>query len=89
MKEINTGMNTGDDKKDQKLNPTSNAFTITIKNYQREEVLRNMENLRKSVKLQKRANPLEKLMARMIKNEHDTPKQQPKPNTQLKSMKGL
>jgi hypothetical protein len=45
--------------------PISNAFTLNIKN-QRKEVLKNMENLRKSVKLKKRANPLEKIITKLM-----------------------
>ena len=47
-----------------------NAFVINIKN-EREEVMRNMENLRKSVKLKKRANPLEKNMIKISKLSSD------------------
>ena len=50
----------------KKSNPTDNAFTVTFKN-QREEVLRNIETLRKSVKLKGRPNPLEKIMTKMAK----------------------
>lgn len=52
----------------KKSNPTDNAFTVTFKN-QREEVLRNIETLRKSVKLKGRPNPLEKIMTKMAKQE--------------------
>ena len=59
-----------DPKKDHKKAAISNAFSINIKN-ERKEVIKNMENLRNSVKLQKRANPLEKLMSKMIKHEQE------------------
>ena len=36
-----------------------------------------MENLRKSVKMKKRANPMEKLMSKMIKQEIEGPKGTP------------
>lgn len=48
--------------------PISNAFTLNIKD-ERQEILKNMENLRKSVKLKKRANPLEKIMSKLCMNE--------------------
>ncbi len=54
-----------------KIAPISNAFSLEIKN-QREEALKNMEHLRQSVKLQKRANPLEKIMNKLIGNERDS-----------------
>lgn len=54
-----------------KIAPISNAFSLEIKN-QREEALKNMEHLRQSVKLQKRANPLEKIMNKLIGNEKDS-----------------
>jgi hypothetical protein len=41
---------------------------MNIKN-QREEALKNMEHLRQSVKLKKRANPLEKIMTKLLHNE--------------------
>ena len=47
---------------------TDNAFTVNFKN-QREEIIRNIENLRKSVKLKGRSNPLEKIMSKIAKNE--------------------
>jgi hypothetical protein len=53
-----------------KITPISNAFSLEIKN-QREEALKNMEHLRQSVKLKKRANPLEKIMNKLIGNERD------------------
>lgn len=53
-----------------KIAPISNAFFLEIKN-QREEALKNMEHLRQSVKLQKRANPLEKIVNKLIGNERD------------------
>lgn len=52
-------------KKDFKLVPISNAFTLNIKN-EREAVIQNIENLRKSVKLKKRANPFEKILTKLI-----------------------
>jgi hypothetical protein len=51
--------------KDKKIIPISNAFTLNIKN-EREEALKNLENLRKSVKLQKRSNPMEKIVSKLI-----------------------
>ena len=53
-----------------KITPISNAFSLEIKN-QREEALKNMEHLRQSVKLKKRANPLEKIMNKLIGSEKD------------------
>jgi hypothetical protein len=53
-----------------KITPISNAFSLEIKN-QREEAIKNMEHLRQSVKLKKRANPLEKIMNKLIGNEKD------------------
>ncbi len=59
-----------------KMAPISNAFSLEIKN-QREEALKNMEQLRKSVKLKKRANPLEKIMNKLMITEKDlTPSKQ-------------
>ena len=51
-----------------KIAPISNAFSLDIKN-QREEALKNMEHLRQSVKLKKRANPLEKIVSKLMHNE--------------------
>jgi len=68
--QINKGVQEVNPKKDIKNAPLSNAFSINIKN-EREEVAKQMDNLRKSVKLQKRANPLEKLMSKMIKHEQE------------------
>jgi hypothetical protein len=45
---------------------TDNAFTINLKNH-KDEILADMEGLRRSVKLQKRANPLEKKMMNTMK----------------------
>jgi hypothetical protein len=53
------------DKEERQMAPISNAFTLNIKN-ERHEVLKNMENLRKSVKLKKRANPLEKIITKLM-----------------------
>ena len=54
-----------------KIAPISNAFSLEIKN-QRDEALKNMEHLRQSVKLKKRANPLEKIMNKLIGNDRDS-----------------
>ena len=52
-----------------------NAFNLNIKN-KKEEVMKDMETLRKSVKLKKRANPLEKQMSKLaqkaVKEEQKT-----------------
>ena len=49
----------------KKVSSISNAFNLEIKN-QREEALKNLEQLRKSVKFAKRANPMEKIMSKLI-----------------------
>lgn len=56
------------DLKNAKIAPISNAISLNIKN-ERKEVLKNMENLRKSVKLKKRANPFEKIVSKIINSE--------------------
>ena len=52
-------------KKDHRIIPISNAFKVEIKN-EKQEVIKNMENLRNSVKMKKRANPFEKIMNKLI-----------------------
>lgn len=52
----------------RKVEPISNAFTLNIKN-EREEVLRNIEILRRSIKLKKRSTPLEKIMSKILNND--------------------
>ncbi len=56
--------------KDRKQAAISNAFQLNLKN-QKEEVLKNMENLRKSVKMKKRANPLEKIITKLKMPEYE------------------
>ncbi|CDW79969.1 kinase superfamily protein isoform 1 [Stylonychia lemnae] len=67
-----------DQKSAAKNQSISNAFTLDIKN-QKEESQKNIDNLRKSVKLKKRANPLEKIITKLIISEVD---EQPTPNFQ-------
>ena len=61
-----------------KIAPIENAFMLDIKN-QRKEALNNMESLRLSVKMKKRANPLEKIMSKLMSNENDNIRHKPPP----------
>ncbi len=65
-----------------KIAPISNAFSLEIKN-EREEALKNMEHLRQSVKLKKRANPLEKIINKLIGNDRESMIPLEIPNTPL------
>jgi len=56
--------------KDKKLIPISNAFTLNIKN-EKSQACKNMENLRRSVKLKKRANPLEKILTKLAMTDEE------------------
>lgn len=61
-----------------KIAPIENAFMLDIKN-QRQEALNNMETLRLSVKMKKRANPLEKIMTKLMSSENDLMRHKPPP----------
>jgi hypothetical protein len=52
---------------------------LDIKN-QREEALKNMEHLRQSVKMKKRANPLEKIMSKLMSSENEGMRHKPSPS---------
>lgn len=70
---------TGDiSKNTMKIVPIENAFMLDIKN-QRQEAINNMENLRLSVKMKKRANPLEKIMSKLMSSENDNMRHKPPP----------
>lgn len=69
---------TGEGKNAMKIAPIENAFILDIKN-QRQEALDNMESLRLSVKMKKRANPLEKIMTKLMSSENDSMRHKPPP----------
>jgi hypothetical protein len=52
-------------KDSMKTTVINNAFRVDIKNL-KQEALKSMEQLRQSVKMKKRANPLEKIRSKLI-----------------------